>query len=121
MDMLRKIGYSEKEKIISLYEAIEWLRVFKSYYVMSFPVASSFIPYYKWKVMIIILDKPNTFDGKMNMTELEKCFNLKEDADEDGLNTILKMLCDAIEIGSKMSDEELEELRNECRKKGFDI
>ena len=111
------VGYNYPGELT--YESVHrWLMFFKKYYVMPFPR-----PYYKWEVMVIILGKPNTQDGKLNMVFLDGKYNSYDEALIGGVEQVLLTLVEAKkDADSHAGDEEWnKELVNELRKNGFDI
>lgn len=95
-----------------------WLMGIKGYYVMPFPR-----PYYKWEVMVVILGKPNTQDGKLNMAFLDGKYNSYDEALIGGVEQVLLTLVEAKkEADSHDGDDKwTQDLIDECREKGFDI
>lgn len=107
-------AFMGKRKVM-LFDALEYLRG-KGYYVMAMPE-----PYYMWRVWLCILGKPNTHDGKLNATLIDKVFESRDDAWHYALNMQLDIMIEADRNAFRMTDEEVDALRKECREAGFDV
>ena len=111
------VGYNYPGE--ATYESVHrWLLFFKRYYVMLCPR-----PYYKWEVMVVILGKPNTQDGKLNMAFLDGKYNSYDEALIGGVEQVLQTLVEAQKEAAEHADDKEwnKELVDELRKNGFDI
>lgn len=59
--VLKKLGYRYVTDSVTMEDALDFFMKEKNLYVMPYPVASRIFPYYRWKVRIVVLEKPNTY------------------------------------------------------------
>ncbi len=98
------------------YDVFRWLMDKKQFYVMPHPK-----PYNVWGVWILILGKPNTLDGKINMCDLGKERDSYDSALVVGIEFIVDVLYKAQKTIFVKTKEELEEIRESCQKAGFAV
>lgn len=93
-----------------------WLRK-KNCHVLVIPK-----PYHKWYVGLIILGRPNKFDGNLGACFFEdKEFDSYEKAMEYGLQVQLKIIIKAEKLVRKYDTSQISHIKEELEKKGFDF